>query len=67
MPKKKKLGPGKSWGPIPVYGEPMVGRITIVLTEKQAAAIREVAAAMGKTASTWAREVVLAAIPREVE
>ena len=55
-------------GPKPTFGEgnKMEKRISIVVTDSQAKAIQEIATAKGKSVSTWAREVVLAAIPEEV-
>jgi hypothetical protein len=53
-------------GPKPQFGEAMEFRVSIILTAKQARKIQEVAAAKGKSASAWAREIVLAALPEDV-
>jgi hypothetical protein len=42
-------------------------RISVIVTERQLRAIQEAAELAGESASTWARKIVLAAIPREVE
>jgi hypothetical protein len=54
-------------GPKPSFGEPMDFRITVIVTKAQAKIIQSVAAADGRSASSWARKVLLAAIPKEVE
>jgi hypothetical protein len=54
-------------GPKPKFGETMKYRISVIVTERQLRAIQEAAELAGESASTWARKIVLAAIPREVE
>ncbi|MHB8485525.1 MAG: hypothetical protein ACYDCM_07330 [Candidatus Acidiferrales bacterium] len=63
MEKKGK----KRTGPKPLFGEVAAYRVSIILTESQQRAIQEVAAAEGKSASAWAREIVLAALPKEIK
>jgi hypothetical protein len=59
-------GKGKP-GPNPQFSEKMNFRVAIVVTEKQLKAIQEAAEMAGETASTWARKIVLAAIPKGIE
>jgi len=57
----------KKPGPKPTFGEVAAYRVSIVLTESQQRAIQEVAAAEGKSASAWARAIVLEKLPKEVK
>jgi hypothetical protein len=62
MPKTKSKP-----GPKPTYGDVMDFRITVIVTKKQARIIQSVAAAQNKSASAWARDVLIAALPQELE
>jgi len=53
-------------GPKPIFGEKMGWRITVIVTKAQAKSIQSVAAAQGKTASEWAREILLHNLPKEL-
>jgi hypothetical protein len=54
-------------GPKPMFGETMAYRVTVVLNKKQADDMASVAAAANKSASQWAREILLANLPQELE
>lgn len=58
---KKKMGRPKN------KDGTMEARITVVVSEAQAKIIKGVAEAKGKSASAYARDVLLASLPPEIE
>ncbi len=56
-------------GPKPIYGEgaTMDFRITVIVNKQQARIIQSVAAAENKSASAWARDILIAALPKALD
>jgi hypothetical protein len=66
MTMKGKKQRGSVPGPKPKFGVKMAFRVSVLLTQEQAKAIQEVAAASSQSASEWARDILLAALPKEI-